>query len=143
MMQEMVAKGPSAYDALIVYESVAIDYLKKAEGRWDHLYVVYPKHNLWNDNPYCILKTPWTTPAHQKAADTFLKFLMSAPAQEAALDHGFRPGNTEVTIRGPGSPFVRYASFGLSVDIPAVCEVPSADVLENLGESWRRSATPR
>src|SRR5215475_419824 len=28
MMREMVLKGPSSYDALLVYESVAIDYLK-------------------------------------------------------------------------------------------------------------------
>ena len=28
MMKEMVLKGPSSYDALLVYESVAIDYLK-------------------------------------------------------------------------------------------------------------------
>ena len=35
MMREMVLKGPSSYDALFVYESVAIDYLKNAEGAGD------------------------------------------------------------------------------------------------------------
>src|SRR5215467_3789839 len=34
MMREMVLKGPSSFDALFVYESVAIDYMKNAEGRW-------------------------------------------------------------------------------------------------------------
>ena len=34
MMREMVLKGPSSYDSLFVYESVTIDYLKNAEGRW-------------------------------------------------------------------------------------------------------------
>ena len=37
MMKEMVLKGPTSYDGLMVYESVAIDYLAKAEGRWDQL----------------------------------------------------------------------------------------------------------
>lgn len=34
MMEEMLTKGPSSYDALMVYEAVAIDFFKKAEGRW-------------------------------------------------------------------------------------------------------------
>lgn len=34
MMREMVLKGPSSFDAVFVYESVAIDFLKSAEGRW-------------------------------------------------------------------------------------------------------------
>ena len=44
-------KGPSSYDAVFVYESVAIDYLKNAEGRWGALHIIYPAYNMWNDNP--------------------------------------------------------------------------------------------
>jgi Ca-activated chloride channel family protein len=43
MMRDMVLRGPSSYDALFVYENVAIDYLKSAHGRWGELYVTYPK----------------------------------------------------------------------------------------------------
>lgn len=139
LMKDMVLKGPSGYDALMVYESVAIDYLKSAEGRWDQLQVVYPKYNLWSDNPYCILNTPWTTAAHQKAAEGFLKFLMSEPVQLRALEHGFRPGNPKVPVKSPQSPFVQYAQYGLQVDLAEVCEVPNADVIDNLLQSWIRN----
>ncbi len=37
MMRDMVLRGPSSYDAIFVYENVAIDYLKNAEGRWGEL----------------------------------------------------------------------------------------------------------
>ncbi len=143
MMKEMVLKGPTSYDGLMVYESVAIDYLAKAEGRWDQLQVIYPKYSLWCDNPYYILNTPWTTPAQRRAAATFLAFLMSAPIQARALDHGFRPGNPEVPVRGERSPFTRYAKNGLSVELPEMCAVPSAEVIENLTQSWKRHSAPR
>jgi Ca-activated chloride channel family protein len=143
LMNEMVAKGPSGFDALMVYESVAIDYLRRAEGKWGALQVVYPQYNLWNDNPYCILNTPWTSAEHQQAAETFLKFLMSEPIQQRALDHGFRPGNPLVPVKGADSPFVQFADHGLRLDLPEVCEVPSAEVIDNLQQIWIRNAVPR
>lgn len=139
MMREMVLKGPSAFDALCVYESVAIDYLKNAEGRWSGLQVAYPGKNMWNDNPYYILETPWSDKAHQDAAQTFLDFLMSEPAQLKALEHGFRPGNAAVGIKFDDSPFVKYASYGLRVELPQVCENPPPEVLTNLLAGWQRS----
>jgi ABC-type Fe3+ transport system substrate-binding protein len=139
LMKNAILRGPSVYDALMVYESAAIDYFKKAEGRWEEFKVVYPKYNLWNDNPYCILDTPWTAEAHQKAADTFLQFLMSEPVQSRAMEHGFRPGDPSVPLKGPDSPFVQYAENGLRLDLPVVCEPPSREVTENLQQSWMRN----
>ena len=142
LMKDMVLRGPTSYDALMVYESVAIDFLETAEGRWDQLQVVYPKVNLWSDNPYCILNTPWATPAHRKAAGAFLKFLLSEPIQAKAMQHGFRPGNPAVAIRGAQSPFVKHEKQGLRIELPAIAEVPSPDVLENLQQSWIRNVVP-
>src|SRR5262249_52799662 len=68
MMKEMVLKGPSSYDALFVYESVVIDYLKNAEGRWGQLRVVYPEFNAWNENPYYIIDASWNSKDQRKAA---------------------------------------------------------------------------
>ncbi len=142
LMQEMIVKGPSSFDALMVYEAVAIDFLKNAEGRWGDLRVIYPKYNLWNDNPYYVLSTPWTSIAHQNAAVTFLEYLMTEPLQTRALHHGFRPGNAAVSIKGLDSPFVRYQKYGLSIEIPSVCDTPSVEVIENLQQSWARFAVP-
>jgi len=139
MMREMVLKGPSAYDALFAYESVAIDYLKSAAGRWGELHVVYPRLNMWNDNPYYIIDAPWTTPDQRKAAEAFLDFLMSDRVQQQALVHGFRPGNPSVPVIFPNSPFVAYQRFGLRNDLGNMCENPRGDVVNNLLASWQRA----
>jgi ABC-type Fe3+ transport system substrate-binding protein len=143
LMKEMTLKGPTCYDALLVYENLAIEYAESAEGRWDSLQVIYPEHNLWNENPYVILNTPWTTPEHQQAAEEFLAFLLSEPVQTRALDFGFRPANPRVPVKGPNSPFAKYAKYGLAVELPATCDVPSREVMENLQQSWIRCAPAR
>jgi len=139
MMREMVLKGPSAYDAVVVYESVAIDYLKNAEGRWGELRVVYPARNAWNENPYYILDTPWSSKEQREAAGRFLDFLLTEPIQKQSLVHGFRPGNPAVPVRFAGSPFIAYQRYGLSVDLGSMCEPPKAEVLNNLLQWWQRS----
>lgn len=139
MMRDMVLRGPSTYDALLVYESVVIDYLKGAEGRWGGLHVIYPKYNMWNENPYYILDVPWSDAAHRQAAETFLDFLMSDAAQRESLRHGFRPGNPNVPIKDiPDSPFVMYEKSGLRVDLSTVCEPPKAAVVNTLIEIWEK-----
>jgi ABC-type glycerol-3-phosphate transport system substrate-binding protein len=139
MMREMVLKGPSSYDALIVYENVAIDYLKNAEGRWGQLRVVYPEYNAWNDNPYYIIDAPWSSKDQRKAAETFLQFLLSEPIQKESLKHGFRPANPSVPIKFPESPFVKYTDYGIRVDLAKICDPPHGEVVNNLLQSWQRS----
>jgi ABC-type Fe3+ transport system substrate-binding protein len=139
LMREMVLKGPSAYDAVVVYESVAIDYLKNAEGRWGELRVVYPERNAWNENPYYVLDVPWSSPEQREAAGRFLDFLLTEPVQKQSLVHGFRPGNPAVPVRFQGSPFVSYQRFGLSVGLGTTCETPGAEVINNLLAGWERA----
>ena len=143
MMREMVLKGPSSYDVLFVYESVAIDYLKNAEGRWGQIHVTYPEFNAWNDNPYYIIDASWSTPDQRKAAQAFLDFLLSEPIQRESLKHGFRPANTNVAVRGPDSPFTTYAQYGIQLDVGTICEPPKAEVVNNLLASWQRSQGTR
>ena len=139
MMREMVLKGPSAYDAVFVYESLAIDYMRSAAGRWGEIHVIYPKQNMWSDNPYYIIDAPWSSADQRKASELFLEFMMSDAVQKQALTHGFRPGNTNVPVIFPQSPFVTYQQFGLRNDIGNVCEYPKAEVINNLLAAWQRS----
>lgn len=138
MMRDMVLKGPSTYDSIFVYENVAIDYLKSAEGRWGELHVAYPRINIWNNNPYYIINAPWSSSPEKKAARTFLDFLMSEPIQQKSLDHGFRPGNASISIKGPESPFQLYRQYGLTIDLPTVAETPKADAINSLLMGWQR-----
>jgi ABC-type sulfate transport system substrate-binding protein len=128
---------------LFVYENVAIDYLKSAQGRWGDLRVIYPHLNMWNDNPYCILDAPWSTNDQKRAAGLFLDFLMSDQVKRAALDHGFRPGNVNVAVKTQDSPFVRYESAGLKIDLGSVCEPPKEEVINNLLGLWQRTSGNR
>jgi len=138
LMREMVLKGPSSYDALLVYESVAIDYLKNAEGRWGSIHVIYPEYNIWNENPYYILNAPWSSDDQRKAAQAFLDFLLSEPVQRESINHGFRPANPNVPTRTPDSPWTRYQTNGIKIDLGRICAAPKAEVVTNLLASWQR-----
>jgi Ca-activated chloride channel family protein len=138
LMREMVLRGPSQYDCLLIYENLAIDYLDAAKDRWGELHVDYPEPNIWNEHPYYVLDVPWSDSSQRVAAIAFLKFLMSEPIQKRALDHGFRPGNPEISIRFAGSPLIRHSSHGVRIDLPRMCEPPRDDVLQELLASSRR-----
>jgi hypothetical protein len=132
LMREMVLRGPSQYDCLVIYENLAIDYLEAAKDRWGPLVVDYPEPNMWNEHPYYILDVPWSDSRQRMAAGEFLKFLMSEPIQRRALDHGFRPGNPAVSLRFPESPLIRHAGRGIRIDLPRMCEPPRDDVVQDL-----------
>ncbi len=142
MMNEMVQRGPSTYDCLLVYENTAMEYLKNAEGRWGKLRIIYPPRNAWNDNPYYILNVPWSTPPQRQAAEKFLAYLLSEPAQSQAVVHGFRPANVTVPIKTPDSQFTQLESYGVRIDLTDVCEVPPAEVVTNLLLAWQRNRGP-
>ncbi len=83
-MREMVLRGPSQYDCLLIYENLAIDFLGAAKDRWGELHVDYPEPNIWNEHPFYILDVPWSNARQRTAATAFLKFLMSEPIQKRA-----------------------------------------------------------
>jgi serine/threonine protein kinase len=136
LMRDMVLRGPSQYDCLLIYENLAIDYLEAARDRWGELHVDYPEPNMWNEHPYYILDVPWCDYSQKAAATEYLKFLMSAAMQRKALEHGFRPGNPEVSLRFAESPLVRHARQGIKIDLPRMCEPPRAEVVRNLLGSY-------
>jgi ABC-type sulfate transport system substrate-binding protein len=143
MMREMVLKGPSSYDALLVYESVVIDYLKNAEGRWGQLRVIYPEFNIWNDSPYYIIDAPWSSSDQRKAAQVFLDFLLSDRIQKESVIHGYRPANPNVAVKFPGSPFSEFARYGIQDTLGKMCDPPKSEVLNNLLTSWTRTQAGR
>jgi ABC-type sulfate transport system substrate-binding protein len=141
LMEEMVKRGPSQYDGLIVYENLAIDFMEQARNRWGdagELAVAYPDPNIWNEHPYYVLDVPWSTPAHREVASEFLAFLSSEPTQRRALEHGFRPGNAAVPVNFPESPLLKRAAQGLRVAVPPACEAPRAEVLTDLLDVFKR-----
>jgi len=139
LMREMVLKGPSSFDAVFVYESVAIDFLKSAEGRWGELHIVYPKENMWSENPYYIIDAQWSSKEQRAAAEAFLNFLLTEPIQKESLKHGFRPANTTVPVIFAESPFTVYKRYGLQIEPGSTAEAPGAEVVNNLLAIWHRN----
>ncbi len=137
-MTSMVQFGPSKYDIVAVYENLAIQNIDAAQNRWGAIRVYYPPATMISDHPFAMLDAPWVTPEQQQAAAVFRDFLLSRPIQELSLEHGFRPANPQVGFDSPNSPFARYESYGIQKQISSEVEVPSADVLNNLIDYWRR-----
>jgi ABC-type Fe3+ transport system substrate-binding protein len=139
-MREMILYGPSKYDLIWNYESVAISEMASAQGRWGNLAVYYPKPTLWSNHPFAVLKADWVSADQRTAARELRDFLLTPEIQTRALEYGFRPANPEVKVvtSDPANPWNRLKDFGVRVDVPAVAEAPSGEVTRLLLETWRR-----
>ena len=139
-MKDMVAFGPSKYDMIAVYESSAIGQAANAVNRYGQLKIYYPPQTLMSDHPFCVLNADWVQPDHAQAAQLFLNYLTSQPAQSVALlKYGFRPTLASVGLDTPGSPFQQFASNGFKVDLPPDVAVPPGSVLNTLLDFWSRN----
>ena len=139
-MRDMVLFGPSKYDLIWNYESVAISEMSAAQGRWGNLSVYYPKPTLWSNHPFVVLKGASSTPEQREAAKVLRDFLLSTPIQQRALESGFRPANPDVKVltADPNNPWNRLKPFGIRIDIPPTAEPPTGEVTHLLLETWRR-----
>jgi ABC-type glycerol-3-phosphate transport system substrate-binding protein len=143
-MTDMVRFGPSKYDIAVVYESLAISELANAAGRWGKLKVYYPATTIWSDHPIALLQGAWVTPDQKTAARQFIAYLRSKPAQQRALEFGFRPADTSIPIVSSDAqnPFTRLAPDGITVDVPTAAAAPDGVVVRNLMMMWTRLVQP-
>jgi ABC-type Fe3+ transport system substrate-binding protein len=143
-MTDMVRFGPSKYDLAVVYESLAISQLGDAAGRWGKLKVYYPSTTIWSDHPVALLQAPWVTREQQAAGRKLIAFLRSKPAQQRALEFGFRPADTSVPVvtKDAQNPFTRLAVDGIAVDVPPAASAPDGAVARNLMMMWTRVVQP-
>jgi len=138
LMDSMLREGPSKYNAVMVYENLALSKLDTAKGKWGvGLKVVYPTRSIWNDNPYYILDVPWSKEEQKTAAKLFQQFLLSEAAQKEARDkYLLRPASLNLPILDATSAFGKLKEV-MQVDVTAV-ESPSAEILQQLIKSWER-----
>ena len=146
MVEEMILKAPAAYDVVFAYENLALDWMEAAASRTNTggFQIIYPKRNLWNDNPYYILDVPWSTKSQRLAAQEFLEFLRSAPIQAEAVSKGFRPGNLKVvSMKEANSPFIKHQGSGVQFDLNNIVTPPNSEVIFNLRHSWKQANSER
>ncbi len=139
-MRDIIAYGPSKYDMVAVYESVAIEQAANAVGRYGELFIYYPPNTLMSDHPYCILNADWVDNQEREAAQLFMAYLLSEPAQESAvLDYGFRSFDNSIPLAQPGSPFMDLADNGIQIsNLPPEVALPNGQVLDALLNFWAR-----
>lgn len=143
LMTSMVQFGPSRFDAVLVYENLAIASADAAAARWGQpVRVLYPPATMVSDHPYAVLGAPLADSDQRAAAERFRAFLLSEPIQSLALQHGLRPALAQVAVDGDGSPFVRMEPYGVRVSLGAQAETPPAEVTRALIEQWERRIEP-
>ena len=101
---------------------------------------IYPREGtIWHNNPGAIVRnTPWTSRAHQQAAQVFIDYLLKPEQQEKAMEWGFRPANADV-------PYGRYLSkeFGIDPQEPrALLGRLQPDVAEGIMQRWQDVKKP-
>jgi len=138
---DVIAKGPSSYDVIVVYEALAIENYGFAKGRANQAYqIVYPAFNLYSDHPMCLIDHPSISPAQRDAARKLQAFLLTPDIQALAATYGFRPSDPAVPIFGPNSKFndPDLKAAGLSAEIGQEIQLPDGDTLLQLLNAWKR-----
>jgi serine/threonine protein kinase len=140
LANEVILKGPAAYDITTTYENLVLTLEKEAVQRQGQpLQQFYPGLNIVSDHPFAILQGNWVKPEEQLAAQAFRDFLLAVPQQRQALASGFRPTNPNVRITDniSGNPFVGQASdIQIKSQIQPLAQAPGGDVVNELIKQW-------
>ncbi|MBL8155828.1 MAG: VWA domain-containing protein [Anaerolineae bacterium] len=133
--KEYIAQGPEYLDFVALEENDLI-YINRGLTQYkppERLVALYPKEGtFWHEHPFGIVNADWVTEAQKQGAQLFTQYVLLEPQQEIIMAEGFRPVNPNVQL---GFPFV--PENGVTVEGPkTVLDVPSADVIIAIQESW-------
>lgn len=140
LTESLFSAGPARYDAIVTYEHLTMPFLDKldaAAGSLKKLVMVYPTPTLVANHPAVRFGA---NPEQQEAAERWLAFLLSAEMQHKAIEFGFRPGDSTISIRNylvEQNRFLRLRRFGILPE-PVFHEAPRPDgkLLQELMELW-------
>ncbi|HLY26629.1 MAG TPA: extracellular solute-binding protein [Aggregatilineales bacterium] len=98
----MITRGPSYLSAAVVYESVVVSSYDPKNNPAFPLVAIYPKEGTFlSDHPLCIPDGSWISADQREAAQIYRDYLLSKPVQQQALQFGFRPSDTSISIGAP------------------------------------------
>ncbi|MDI3284223.1 substrate-binding domain-containing protein [Polyangium sp. 15x6] len=136
--------GSSRYDAVATYEHLAFDTLARIDEFASVLSdarILYPQPTIMNQHPVVFLDFgDEITDARRLIAGKWIAFLRSDEMQKKAIEHGFRPADAALSIRGYDSvqnPFLRFRRYGVTFEDPII-EPPRLDgeVVHELIRTW-------
>ena len=135
--------GPSLYDGVITYEHLALPHLDRVDAHaasLGRLVLFTPIQRWWRVTPPSCF---WgSADLFGLPLERWLRFLLSKPMQEAAIDAGFRPVGSEVSLRSYESVNNRFLSlrrYGVIVQ-PVLREAPRirGKTAQSLIELWEK-----
>ena len=137
---EVILKGPAAYDITTTYENLVLTSEGQAMQRQGQLLLpFYPGLNIISDHPFAILQGQGITAEAQMAARALRDFLLAEQQQRQALLSGFRPTNpaVHITDKLSGNPFLGQSSdVKIEAQIQPLAQAPGGDVISELIKQW-------
>jgi Ca-activated chloride channel family protein len=130
----MISRGTSYLSAAVVYESVVVSSYSANPAPEFPLVAIYPKEGTFqSDHPMCIPDATWVTTEQKEAANIYRDYLLSKPAQEQALQFGFRPADPNIAIGAPID-----AAHGVDPKQPQnTLPVPNAKTIQAVRDLWK------
>ncbi len=137
---EYIGRGPDFLDFLALEETDLICLNRGAQQGdrvcnrpRERLVAIYPEEGtFWHEHAFGIVNASWVTPEQQTAARIFTEFVLTPDMQRLIMAEGFRPANPDVPL---DFPFVE--ENGVDPNQPtAILDVPSAEALVGIQESW-------
>ena len=128
--------GYSVGDGGQLLESDLLQNMQGISTRWeDPLRIYYPDYLTWFDFPFTVWVGPETTALQKNAALEFQRFLLADEQQQAALQYGLRPANSNVALdSAEESLFTLWEDQGVQSVVPRTSAMrsPDRDVLLTL-----------
>ena len=130
---KMFENGPGYLSAAVLYENMVIESRQRTDLPFP-IVAIYPKEGtFWSDHPVGIVEREWVTPDHREAGRAYIDFLLSEGQQNAAMTHGFRPGDPTIAL---GDMF--SAQNGVDPAQPlTTLEVPEVSTIQSLRQVWQ------
>lgn len=134
----MIQRGPTYLSAAVVYESIvasSYDQNGLQKNADFPLVAIYPKEGTFlSDHPMCIPDAAWMTDDLKAAAKSYRNYLLTKPAQEQALQFGFRPADPDIPLAKPIS-----VEYGVDPKQPQnVLQVPDAKTIRAVRALWQQ-----
>lgn len=138
LLKEFIARGPNEADIGITYESIALDRWKQSASIQQKPYKIYYLDQTVETTPTAaIVAHPG---GDTNAAKLFLDFLTQVPGQTILAQHGFRPGNTQVSLDNiPGTPWKQPVPGAMIKPVSQIVSPPNPQVLEEIQRQWERA----
>lgn len=134
--KKLFENGPEYLSAAVLYENMVIESYGSQYALPFPIVAIYPREGtFWCEHPVAVVERPWVTAEHRAASEAYVKYLLDEAQQRRAMEFGFRPADVNIALAAPLD-----AAHGIDPQEPkTTLEVPSADVVAQIIDLWKRN----